>query len=194
MRPPPPLADFRLLATAADELENHLPSLLYYIDRLGLADRVRPVFRVSQDDQEQLSSLIQTLWGAEAELDLVTDDASHLYRPSTATFDALFPRIKEGGFYAIEDWGWPHWPGFETPPASIERISAPVFEHGSGAGHGECYSPAAVTRLPPPGEWHSYAKVVRLRQSLPTSSTSMAIADGLAYSRWARSSAQWHPG
>jgi hypothetical protein len=37
-------------------------------------------------------------------LDLVIDDASHLYGPSLATFETLFPALREGGLYVLEDW------------------------------------------------------------------------------------------
>ena len=37
-------------------------------------------------------------------LDLVIDDASHLYGPTMASFEVLFPRLRPGGLYVIEDW------------------------------------------------------------------------------------------
>ena len=44
-------------------------------------------------------------------IDFVLDDASHLYGPTRATFEALFPMVRPGGTYVIEDWGWAHWAG-----------------------------------------------------------------------------------
>ena len=32
------------------------------------------------------------------------DDASHLYHPTVTTFELLFPRIRKGGRFVIEDW------------------------------------------------------------------------------------------
>ena len=47
-------------------------------------------------------------------LDIIIDDASHLYKKSRASFDILFENhLKSGGMYIIEDWGcgyWPKWP------------------------------------------------------------------------------------
>ncbi len=46
-------------------------------------------------------------------VDLVIDDASHLGSLSYATFKAVFPFLKSGGAYFIEDWGtgyWSEWP------------------------------------------------------------------------------------
>ena len=50
-----------------------------------------------------------------APLDLVIDDASHLYGPTKASFEALFPLLREGGVYVIEDWAWEHWPSYGSP-------------------------------------------------------------------------------
>ena len=43
--------------------------------------------------------------------DLIIDDASHLYCESRQTFELSFPFLRPGGWYVVEDWGWPHWPG-----------------------------------------------------------------------------------
>ncbi len=44
-------------------------------------------------------------------IDLVVDDASHHYVQTKATFLMLFPFVKTGGQYIIEDWAWSHKPG-----------------------------------------------------------------------------------
>jgi hypothetical protein len=41
-------------------------------------------------------------------VDLVIDDASHLYDESRASFETLFPLLHPGGLYIIEDWRWQH--------------------------------------------------------------------------------------
>ena len=48
-------------------------------------------------------------------LDLVIDDASHLYEPTKASFETLFPMLRPGGIYIIEDWGWAHCKEFQSP-------------------------------------------------------------------------------
>ena len=48
--------------------------------------------------------------GRLAPLDLVIDDASHLYRLSRRAFELLFPRLRPGGLCALEDWSWSFWP------------------------------------------------------------------------------------
>ena len=37
-------------------------------------------------------------------IDLVVDDASHLFAPTKATFQMLFPLVRTGGHYVIERW------------------------------------------------------------------------------------------
>jgi hypothetical protein len=37
-------------------------------------------------------------------LDLVIDDASHLLGPTRSSFNVLFPLLRPGGVYVIEDW------------------------------------------------------------------------------------------
>ncbi len=43
-------------------------------------------------------------------LDLVIDDCSHMYEMTKSSLNTLLPRLREGGLYVIEDWGWAHWP------------------------------------------------------------------------------------
>ncbi len=67
-------------------------------------------YRTSQDDGSALSDILaREIDGA---LDLVIDDASHAYKETRASFEILFPRLRPGGLYVIEDWAWAHVRGF----------------------------------------------------------------------------------
>lgn len=44
-------------------------------------------------------------------MDLVVDDASHFYHETRESFRTLFPLLRPGGLYIVEDWGWAHWSG-----------------------------------------------------------------------------------
>jgi hypothetical protein len=83
-----------------------------FIDHLedaGLAGRVR-FARGAQDDGAFLDAAIHACFG-EGGVDVVIDDASHLYRKTRATYDHLFTRhLRGGGVYVIEDWGCGYWP------------------------------------------------------------------------------------
>jgi len=75
------------------------------------ADRSLVVaYGVNQADGAALDRICASEFGAEP-IDLVIDDASHLCAETRATFRALFPRLRPGGLYIIEDWSWAHWPG-----------------------------------------------------------------------------------
>jgi hypothetical protein len=82
------------------------------LERHHLCDRVALEIG-SQDDIPFLERVIGR-WFKGKELDIVIDDASHLYNPTKATFDYVFHNhLRSGGIYIIEDWGagyWPKWP------------------------------------------------------------------------------------
>jgi len=78
-------------------------------------DAVRLHGHVSQDDRAALRRIVDEDF--DGPLDLVVDDASHLYAQSMASFETLFPRLRPGGLYLIEDWAWAHRPQFQSPDA-----------------------------------------------------------------------------
>lgn len=51
-------------------------------------------------------------------IDLIIDDASHLYDQTRATFEMLFPLVTKGGKYVIEDWAWAHSPNHQAKDAT----------------------------------------------------------------------------
>ena len=101
--PAPELAgEDRLLALAHKN-----PAIDRIIETHGLTDRVRLNFGVSQDDRAGLVPIMDREFGDEP-LDVAIDDASHQYAQSRRSFEIIFPRLREGGFYIIEDWQWAH--------------------------------------------------------------------------------------
>ena len=89
--------------------------------------RIETHWGTSQDDAERLGKLVDTAFEGDF-LDLVIDDASHLYEQSRASFEILFPRVRPGGYYIIEDWAWSHWRGIEENFAGRRPLSDLVFE------------------------------------------------------------------
>lgn len=73
-------------------------------DREG---RVSIHWGVDQSDRNVVPGILDRAFG-EQSLDLVVDDASHRLAPSTATFEMLFPRLRPGGVYVLEDWSGLH--------------------------------------------------------------------------------------
>lgn len=48
-------------------------------------------------------------------IDLIVDDASHLYEPAKRSLEIAFPHLNPGGLYVIEDWAWSHAPDQQDP-------------------------------------------------------------------------------
>lgn len=83
-----------------------------YVRRHHLEGTVRAHFGVAQEDVATVRRLVDEDMKGEP-IDLVIDDASHMYAPTLASFECLFPLIRPGGAYIIEDWAWGHdqkWP------------------------------------------------------------------------------------
>lgn len=115
-------------------------ALTGFIEARGLGPVISLHSGVDQSDRSRLSRLVDDEFGTEA-LDLVIDDASHQLDATRAAFDALFPRLRPGGAYVIEDWSWAHlsrltvWP--RRPPLSIllfELTMACGFSPGTISG------------------------------------------------------------
>lgn len=117
-----------------------LPTLTRY-SAIDLSDRVpaygpavreHPRFQTvrlhpstSQDDRAALRSIVAEDF--DGPLDVVLDDASHRYAPTLASFETLFPLMRPGGVYVIEDWSWAHRPAYigteyDTFPAMSDLI------------------------------------------------------------------------
>ena len=75
----------------------------------GLREVVRTFGEVDQADRGRLAEIAEEALDGGA-LDLVVDDCSHLYEPTRASFNELFPRLRPGGIYMIEDWQWAQIP------------------------------------------------------------------------------------
>lgn len=66
---------------------------------------------MDQSDAEALQD-----YTAGCTFDLVIDDACHFGAAIEASFNVLFPLLRLGGYYIIEDWGVSYYYGFSDPP------------------------------------------------------------------------------
>jgi predicted O-methyltransferase YrrM len=128
---------FDELRIAAFDLRQPDAPVLDFLDRLGIADRVKLFYGVYQDDRKVVEKAVFDVFGG-APIDMVVDDASHQYAPTRASFEILFPLLRYAGVYIIEDWAWAHWPGaFQTEqwidqPAMSNLIFELTMLTGSG--------------------------------------------------------------
>lgn len=103
---------------AVDLSPEPVPALEAFVRDRGLGDVMSLHYGVDQADRETLSALIDDSFGGE-QLDLVVDDASHWYAETRTSFEVLFPRLRPGGRYIVEDWAWAHF-------------DDPMFQAGNG--------------------------------------------------------------
>ncbi len=68
---------------------------------------VHPHYGVDQADRTRLQQILDDDIG-DRPLDLVVDDASHRYVETRASFELLFPRLRPGGRFVLEDWNGRH--------------------------------------------------------------------------------------
>lgn len=111
-------------------------------------ERVRTYWGVDQANCGELRRIVRDEF--DQPLDVVFDDASHLYQPTKLAFETLFPLLRPGGLYIIEDWAWLHWPEFNNDPyfagrTSLTELVVEIVEM-IGSARGE--SPAILTVQP----------------------------------------------
>ena len=70
---------------------------------LELPDNVR--FYIA--DQRVPSSFNRVI--EHAPFDFIIDDGAHMLNETKTTYETLFPHLKSGGMYIIEDWGVGYW-------------------------------------------------------------------------------------
>jgi hypothetical protein len=76
------------------------------------------ILRGAQEDAAFLQHVIAT----HGPFDIVVDDGSHVPAHVRASFDVLFPALRDGGFYVIEDVQTAFWPRFGGSPDGAETI------------------------------------------------------------------------
>ena len=79
-------------------------------------DRVR-IFHGSQVDFEFLGNMMQEVGNP----DIIIDDGSHINEHVIETFKFLFPYLKEGGIYVIEDMQTSYWESFGGDSSDLKN-------------------------------------------------------------------------
>jgi predicted O-methyltransferase YrrM len=92
---------------AVDITPEPVENLERFVDSNALHDRVRLHYGIDQADSPRLSGIVAGEFAGDP-IDLVIDDASHLLAPTRASFEVLFPSLRTGGLFVIEDWSWEH--------------------------------------------------------------------------------------
>lgn len=90
-----------------DITETRVEALDQYIEANHLQQTLKPFYGVDQGDVPRLRQIVRDEF-EDGLLDLVIDDASHFVDETRNSFNALFPFVKPGGVFVIEDWSWAH--------------------------------------------------------------------------------------
>lgn len=93
----------------------------------------------SQADPAFLAGVVDEMGGAP---DIVLDDGSHVASHQVASFKALWPKLKPGGVYIIEDIHssyWPRWEGgYRRSGTAIDLVKTLIDDqHGWHHGRGQ---------------------------------------------------------
>lgn len=106
--------------------KNKIDALEHYAES---RKHIRNYYNSSQDDSRLLNKIVAEDFGGI--LNLVVDDASHLYELTKKSFSVLFPLLSPGGVYIIEDWAWSHRAGSQNsshPWCKKPALTNLVFE------------------------------------------------------------------
>jgi hypothetical protein len=83
---------------------------------------IRTYYGVDQADRPKVTTIVEEEFSSP--IDLVIDDASHCYEETKTTLEIVFPYLRPGGIYVIEDWGWAHTPEAQLPDYYLADKSA----------------------------------------------------------------------
>ncbi len=110
---------------AIDKEQRGYGRLDEYVAERRLGDAVRTYGGVDQADDGRIADIADEAFDGQA-IDLVVDDCSHRYGPTRASFNELFPRLRAGGVYVIEDWPWAHSAVDAEDPAGLYPDETPL--------------------------------------------------------------------
>lgn len=157
-----------------------------FISQNQLQGRLRTHCSVDQADGERLRAIVREEFGDDP-LDLVVDDASHKLDPTRASFDVLFPRLRPGGVFVIEDWSVGHrldaglHARLEADPEFRARFEREIFSREAPETPpsvllfelvlAAAYAPGVIAEV---GAWEGWAHVVRGPAALDPDSFSLS--------------------
>jgi Methyltransferase domain len=146
---------------AFERSPDRIEALDILLERKALTSTVHVHYDVDQADRTTLHDRLDAEGiGTTQAIDLVVDDASHLVEPTRASFETLFPFLRPGGIYIVEDWAWAHV-GYGLHRPDERPLSAFVLEATfAAAGRPDVVAHVSVDR-----DW---ASITRGPAALPT--------------------------
>jgi hypothetical protein len=111
---------------AVELRDQRIEALDAFLADHDLMDAVHPFYGVDQGNSARLREILDGTLGDD-DVDLVIDDASHDLDLTRSSFNVLFPRIRPGGLFVIEDWSWAHL-GYGVARPHDVPLTTLVFE------------------------------------------------------------------
>ena len=93
---------------------------IYGLDLYDKTSLQEPRIRIFQGDQSDPEAL-RRVTGATGDLDVIIDDGSHRNEHVVRTFELLFPRLKAGGLYFVEDTQTSYWPRYGGSSENLQQ-------------------------------------------------------------------------
>lgn len=81
---------------------------IFSLDLYDKSPQEEPRIRIFQGSQAD-PDVLRRMADAIGPIDIVIDDGSHINAHVLTTFHALFPHVREGGFYVVEDTQTSYW-------------------------------------------------------------------------------------
>lgn len=140
-------------------------------DKSALSRGRIKVFQCSQTDRQRLAALCDEI----GPIDLVIDDGSHVNPHQIESFRILWPYVKDGGWYVVEDVQTSYWPSYGggTPGSPAYASSCMSFFKSLADSVNQCefLEPARVETEPSIGHiaFHHNMIVLQKNQSPRTS-------------------------
>lgn len=97
-----------------------------YVTDTSAQDELVCYWETSQTDSLALSQIVSSHFSAP--LDVVIDDASHLYSPTRRAFEILFPLLRPSGLYIIEDWAAWILPAFQVGDGPLDQVLKDIID------------------------------------------------------------------
>lgn len=101
-------------------------------------------------EQDDVGVLVRASLDRGGYWDLVVDDCEHVGAKSEASFWALWPYVRSGGCYVVEDWGTGYWPGWidhDSGHSMVDFVKS-LVDHIDDCGSGDGVGIRSVEFVP----------------------------------------------
>jgi hypothetical protein len=144
-------------------------------DKTALSGGRIKVFQCSQTDRQRLTALCDEI----GPFDLVIDDGSHVNPHQIESFRILWPYVKDGGWYVIEDVQTSYWPSYGggAPGSPAYASSCMSFFKALADSVNQCefLEPARIDTEPSIGQIAFHHNMIVLRKDASSRTSNVPL-------------------